>query len=281
MDTYKTDLLTPFNPLDRNLNNNLISPSSLLDFVQAFERYFLGSVFQDLTIFILVIAFFISKRFRPLLLVNLTMYLTWYYFMLNHVRWALSAYLLSVSLAVIMLSEFIFYCRESRFTKTLNKKKSFLVTLILPLIFLLSFLLKGQILGYVSKVENQFRVFSIYVNSVYQNNLESYFNEIIPNYELMKYIDSVGYETVYTSGLGSLNQFNRLYSGNQKQIYIALAKDSYPTANFIYFKQLDSVSEPDLSKVLNKNSTQQLIFQTKHGASLWCVKVDQDTRFCR
>jgi hypothetical protein len=281
MDSHRIELLKRYNPLDRNLNNNPISPSSLLDFFQAFDRYFLGTVFQNLTILILVIAFFISKRFRPLLLVNLTMYFSWYYFMLNHVRWALPAYFLSVTLAVIILSEFIFYCRESRFTKALNKKKSFLVTLALPLIFLLAFSLKGQILEFVSKFENQFRSFSVYVNSAYQNNLESYFNEKISNYELMKYVDSVGYERVYTSGLGSLNQFNRLYSGNQKQIYKELTKDSLPTTNFIFFKQLDGFSEPDLSKVLNKDSTQQIIFQTKRGTSLWCIKVEQDTRFCR
>ncbi len=281
MDNYKSVLLTPYNPLDNNLNNNPFSPASLLDFYQAFDRYFLGTLFQNLTILVLVLFFFISKRFRPLIIVNLTMYFTWYYFMLNHVRWALPAYLLSVTLAIIMLSELVSHFWESLSMKTLFRKKKTLTIKILPLLFLVIVLLKGQILGFIGTIEYRFREIPIYVNSVYQNNLDLYLNDKIPNYELIKYINEAGYKTVYTSGLGSLNEFGRLYSGVKKTVYKELTEDSYPKTNFLFFEQSDSAIDLDILSLFSKDSNRLLILETKLGASLWCIKVELDKNFCR
>ncbi len=281
MEIYKTELLTPYNSQDINLNNNLFSPASLLDFYEAFSRYFLGTLFQNLTILVLVLVFFISKRFRPLLIVNLTMYFGWYYFMLNHVRWALPAYLLSTTLAIIVLSEFASFCRESHFMKNLLSGKKTLAIKAAPLIFIIPILFKSQILGFIATTQVQFREFPIYVNSVYQNNLDLYFNEKLPKYEIIKYVEKAGYKTVYTSGHGSLNEFNRIYSGEKKQIYQELKKDSYPKTNFVFLKQPAVDTNPNLPKYLNNNSIEQLILQTQHGSSLWCIRVVPENKACR
>jgi hypothetical protein len=280
MENYKTVLSTPYNPLDSTLNNNLYSPASILDFFQAFERYFLGPLPQNLPILILILAFFFSKRFRPILIVNLVMYLIWYYFMLNHVRWALSAYLLSMTLAIILLTEFIYNCKKIQFISRIINKKKRLFYIAFPLFILIPVLLKGQLLGTIATFENRFREFPVYIEAVYEKKLESYFNEKLPNYQVIKFVDSMDYDKVYTNGLGSLNEFSRLYTDKKNKVYTTVTNESYPRDNFIFFKQMDSDEEIDYIRSLNRDFSKHLIFKSDNGKSLWCIKIISNNNSC-
>ena len=280
MENYKIVLSTPYNPLDSTLNNNLYSPASILDFFEVFERYFLGPLLQNLPILILFLAFFFSKRFRPILIVNLVMYLIWYYFMLNHVRWALSAYLLSIALSIIVLTEIVCSCKKIHFKSKITSKKKYLFYTTLPLFILIPLLLKGQLLGTIATIENRFREFPVYIDAIHDNKLENHFNKKIPNYEVIKFVDTLDYDKVYTKRLGSLNEFSRLYTDKQSQVYATITNESYPKDNFVYFKQSDSDEEFNYLRSLNRDFSELLIFKFDDGNSLWCIKVNSSNKSC-
>lgn len=271
---YKIELSTPLNIVDKSLNNNFLSPSSLIDFVGAFNRYFLGSLFQNGSAILVVTAFIISKKYRPIISINLLMYLVWFYFMLNHVRWALPAYLLTVSLSVLIALDWLGLAIRAfqKSLRTFGRTKIAISSLLV--VFFFSSIFKSEVINVIFQIDSQFSKYHNYVSALYHGKQVEIFNKEITDYQIIKYARSSEIDEIYLSSVNSINEFSRLYTGSKMRVFRTLNVETLPKDYFYIFIRNGENSRISIGNSGSENRNLKLLLQTEAGDSLWCVMYD-------
>jgi hypothetical protein len=222
MSEYNRHLSIPFEISDRAYKRDIFSISSWQDFIDAFWKYFLSSVELKLIFFAVVLSLFKSILLRSLVILNLVMFITWYFFMFNHVRWALPAFLLSCVIAIIFYTDLanliiLKYKKNLYFT---NYKFYFIILFFISsTIFFLNDINKTY-LPVLSKFNNDFVLVKQQAADLFRYKSDSIYYNSVKNFELMQYIDLRNIPIVFFKSLSSPNEFYALYTNDDRSPFV-------------------------------------------------------------
>ncbi len=253
MAIYMKDLSRPFEPSDRLFLRDPLKIQGWIDGVGAFSKYFFDSPVLKIIIVLAIVSFSVNSITKLFLLLNMSMYIFWYFFMFNHVRWAIPAFMLTCSLAYVALTSLIERMKSFIFNST--NRLFYIIVLSVPFLIVSTSFLKESFYYVKSNLE-QFKKYEV---AFLGGDLDSFFRSNISQFEILEFVRDNQIDKIYYSDLTSPNEFFHLYFKVQD-------------SPFISFETLDLQSDKFKKRFLVGGSQHKIYLVTKQKSEPFLIK---------
>jgi hypothetical protein len=253
MENYRQVLSNPDDVSLNHYRRDAFSPMTYVDFFRAYLQFFLNSKFLLIMHVVVLIGLIRRNDLFRLFLLNFSMFLFWYLFMFNNNRWALSAHLLTIVIAsMIIQGELI---RAARYLNELSIPRFKILT---SYMLLFSFIL--QITPY-SKVDvlKKLDPLKTYLYEIANQKEINTLAEIGNDARLYWQVHDRRIKEIFYMNQMSPNEFYFLYTGNQQRYF-----KSYSTIiksevdEFVFMGTANEIDDLGLEVGLDKWSSKVL-----------------------
>jgi hypothetical protein len=270
MENYYEVLAKPGNPELLQYSRDPSSYISYFDFVSAYARFFLSSKLLILVNGLAIVGFYIQKSLRPLIYLNVGMFVFWYLFMFNDTRWALSGHLLTMILASVTVSKVIkiFVCYILQLNNT-DFRKAIIAIAVFPTFLQITPVSKMDISSQINSIK-------VYIRDTFLQRQPSSLVDVGNNYRLFRFVAEKNISKVYYQNLMSPNEFLFLYTNQEERVFMPLPS-SFEVLNssFYFMGNLNELSRSQSDQLRKNWSTHELLFNEITKVSLFEIKGSQ------